>query len=94
MTTTPQWVDSPPPRGLTGRRGKYDWDHIVKQLKSRPGEWLLIDEAAAISLPTAIRNRKMRALKDPGWDFEVRTAHNDRAARTCAVFMTAAERTK
>jgi hypothetical protein len=88
MTQT-KWVEGPPPRGLTGVRGKYDWDHIVKELQSRPGEWLLVDEEAAISLPTAIRNRKMRALKDPAWVYVVRTSNNDRVARTCAVFMSA-----
>jgi hypothetical protein len=83
------WQSTPPAPARSGRRGKYDWERITRDLKDRPGEWLLIDEEASRSLATAIRNRKMTALQDPDWVFKVRTTNNSIQTGTAQVWMSA-----
>lgn len=86
--TEPQFVDAVPPALPSGTRGRYDWDAIVTAIKDRPGEWLLIDSDGNRSLATAIRNRKMRALKDPGWEFTPQVRKND-GAQTWSIYISA-----
>ena len=88
---TDQW-SSVPPAAKGGPRGKYDWPEIVRKLKSRPGEWLLIDDEASRSLSSAIKARKMTALQDPDWTFDVQTRNNDREKNTAEVYMSARKR--
>lgn len=88
MTET--WAERPParPRGT----GKYDWVDIVDRLKSRPGEWLLVDDEATLSLQSAIRKRRMVALRDDAWDFKVSVRDTNKEAGTCSVWMCAEPR--
>jgi hypothetical protein len=87
---TEVWSPEPPPvQTKVGRAGKYDWTGIVEQLKERPGEWLLIDDAAARGLPSAIVRKKMTALQDPEWHVRVTTRNNNRETRTAEVWMSA-----
>lgn len=87
---TEVWSKDPPPvQTRVGRAGKYDWTGIVEQLKAKPGEWLLIDDAAARGLPSAITRRKMTALQDPEWEFHVTTRNNNRETKTAEVWMSA-----
>lgn len=83
------WQSDPPAPRRRGRQGKYDWDEIVSDLQSRPGEWLMVDDEAARGLPSAIKRKKMTALQDPEWTFHVTTRKNDREARTAEVWMMA-----
>lgn len=84
------WSPEPPPiQPRVGRPGKYDWPRIVEELKARPGEWLLIDDEAARGLPSAITRRKMTALQDDEWDFQVTTRNNNRETGTAEVWMSA-----
>lgn len=84
------WSPIPPPvQQRIGRPGKYDWHGIVEELKARPGDWLLIDDSAARGLPSAITRRKMTALQDPDWDFQVTTRNNNRETGTAEVWMSA-----
>lgn len=83
------WLDEPPEAVRPGRRGKYDWDGIVTALKERPGEWRLIDDAAARGLSSAITKRKMTALQDPAWRFLVTTRNNNIEKGTAEVWMSA-----
>lgn len=87
---TDVWADRPPARSRG--TGKYDWEEIVGRLKSRPGEWLLIDEDATLSLQSAIRKRKMVALRDDDWDFKVSVRDTNKEAGTCSVWMCAQQR--
>lgn len=90
---TSVWSSEPPPvQTRAGRPGKYDWAAIVAELKARPGEWLLIDDAAARGLPSAIMRRKMTALQDDGWDWLVTTRNNNAETRTAEVWMSAVPR--
>lgn len=82
------WVAQPPQPRASGTPGKYDWDEIVKAIKDRPGEWLLIEKAGNRGLATAIRNRKMRALKDPAWEFRAQVRKNE-GAQTWAIYISA-----
>jgi hypothetical protein len=84
------WAETPPHVGRG--TGRYDWVDIVERLKARPGEWLLIDDSATLSLQTAIRKRKMVALRDDEWDFKVSIRDTDRDAGTCVVWMSAVKR--
>ena len=81
--------DSPPPRRTTGRPGKYDWTEITDRLKKAPGKWFLVDAEARRGLDTAIRNKKMAALKQDGWKFHVSIRDTNRIAGTAAVWMSA-----
>jgi hypothetical protein len=83
------WKAAPPRVTRLGRMGKYDWVDITEQLKSRPGEWMLVDEAAARGLYSAIVRRKMTALQQEGWRFRVTTRNNNRQTKTAEVWMTA-----
>jgi hypothetical protein len=87
-----KWAETLPPPARRGRRGKYDWDQIVRKLKDKPGQWLLIDEAARRGLESSIKSRRMTALQDPNWVFTPQTRNTDREAGTCEVWMRA-ERT-
>lgn len=85
-------TDAPPVQWAATGRGKYDWPAIVKELKTRPGEWMLVDPKARLGIQSAIKRQKMSALRDPRWDFEVTTRNNDREAGTCEIWMSATER--
>jgi hypothetical protein len=63
------WRDEPPPR-----RGRYNWEEITADLKRKPGKWALVNPDANPSTAGAIRLRKMTALQDDKWDFQVRVA--------------------
>jgi hypothetical protein len=85
---TEVWRESPPPV-KSGRTGKYEWDRIVAELQSRPGEWLCVDDQASRGLDSAIIRKKMTALQDPAWEFAVTTRNNNRETGTCEVWMSA-----
>jgi hypothetical protein len=89
---TEVWRQDPPEADPPGRRGKYDWVSITAELKERPGEWRLVDDNANRGLATAIKRRKMTALQDPNWTFDVMTRKNDREAGTAEVWMSAVPR--
>lgn len=89
MTDAEVWSATPPEPAKTGTRGKYDWESIVRKLKRRPGQWLLVDEAGSRGLKTAIDNRKMSALKDPAWKFRARTTDYNAETNTCKVWIQA-----
>lgn len=78
------WRADPP-----ARPKRYDWDGITKELRRRPGKWMLIDSAASISLAGAITRQKMTALRSDTWDYAVRTLNNDHVKRTAEVWMSA-----
>lgn len=84
-------VTNRPPHVARGT-GKYDWPAIVEQLKASPGQWQVIDEGATLSLQSAIRKRKMVALRDPDWDFKVSVRDTNREKNTCTVWMCAVKR--
>lgn len=84
------WAERPPARSRG--TGKYDWVQIVESLKQRPGEWLQVDDEATLSLQSAIRKRRMVALRDPDWDFKVSVRNTNKEAGTCEVWMCAIER--
>jgi hypothetical protein len=89
-----EWRESPPPPARPGRPGKYDWPQIVRDLKEKEGQWMLIDDEARIGLDTAIRNRKMTALQDPGWHFAVRVRNTNTETGTTSVWMSASREEK
>lgn len=83
--TKRQWrSDLPSPR-----RGKYDWEKELAELRTRPGEWMLLDDKANVSLPGAIARKRIRILRDEEWDYHVRSVNNDYANKTCEVWMSA-----
>lgn len=84
-----EWSKDLPPPGRTGAPGKYDWETIVAELQSRPGEWRLVIEGANRGLPSAIKRKKMLALRDPGWDFQVATRNNNYEEGTADIWMSA-----
>lgn len=84
-------VTNRPPHVARGT-GKYDWVAIVEGLKASPGEWQIIDTDATLSLQSAIRKRKMVALRDEEWDFKVSVRDADRETNTCTVWMCAVKR--
>lgn len=86
------WLDEPPPENRSGRRGKYDWDAIVAALQERPGQWRLVVEGANRGLYSAIKARRMVALQDPDWEFEVRSRNTDRENNTADIWMSATPR--
>jgi hypothetical protein len=84
------WREQPP---ATSRgTGKYDWVEITERLKSKPGEWLLIDDNATLSLQSAIRKRRMVALRDDAWKFRVSVRETNQEKGTCSVWMCAEKR--
>lgn len=80
------WVADLPPRRP---RSDYDWWAITAELRERPDEWKLINEAASISLPAAIKGKRMTALRSDEWEYLVRTFHNNHETRTCEMWMSA-----
>lgn len=81
MATTP-----PPPSRSTGR---YDWWDITRRLKAKPGEWMLVLEAQPRTVADAIRRKRMSALDDPEWEFELTTRNNNEQDKTCDYWMAA-----
>lgn len=69
--------------------GKYDWPAIVEEMKAHEGEWVLVDPAASRGITSAVRNRRMVALRETGWVFEHSTRDNDVENKTCALWMRA-----
>ena len=85
-----EWSDEPPaPRR---RRGQYDWFAITADLKKHPGQWTCIDKEARPWVADAVRLRKMTALQDPEWEWDVMTTKNDTKAKTCELHMSAVKR--
>jgi hypothetical protein len=84
-----EWQDAPPAPAKPGRKSQYNWPKIVADLKARPGQWMQVDETARRSLATAIRGKKMTALRDPNWEFHVKTVNNNTEAGTAEVWMSA-----
>jgi hypothetical protein len=80
----PVWRKYPP-----ARPRKYDWDVITETLRGNPGEWLLIDEEATVSLATAITRKKMVALRSDTWEYKVKTVNNDHLNNRAEVWMSA-----
>jgi hypothetical protein len=85
------WADEPPEITVV-RRGRYDWAKIADDLRSRPGEWLLIDKEAGLGVYSAIKRDKMSDLRDDEWEFIPTTRNNDRETGTCELWMTAQKR--
>jgi hypothetical protein len=77
-------ASSPPP---TPRR--YDWPGITARLKAKPGEWMCVLTGEPKTVYGAIKRKRMRALQEPGWDFEVTTRNNNEEAKTCDYWMVA-----
>jgi hypothetical protein len=76
------WKDPPPRSGP-----RYDWDAIAAKVRRKPMVWAQVFEHDKSTLPTAIRNGSIRALK-PEKGFEVTTADNTRDyPRTCAMWL-------
>lgn len=68
-----KWRDSPP--GPSPRR--YDWGRIIADLQRKPGKWMLIGEQVPRSITGPIRTRKIKALQDPEWSFNVKTSNTN-----------------
>lgn len=68
-----QWRDDPP--GPTTRR--YNWQAIVAELESKPGKWLLIGKQVPRSIAGPIRRRKIKALQNPEWIYNVKSSNTN-----------------
>lgn len=69
-------------------RSSYDWQGIADVLRRHPNEWRLIFERDRVTLPNAIRQGSVAALR-PAKGFEVRTRGNktETTGRTCALYL-------
>lgn len=77
-----EWED-PPPKPET-----YDWKAIADGLRANPMRWRKVFDADRSTIPNAIRQGKIPALHDTG--FEVRTSNNTRGSvgpRVCTMFL-------
>lgn len=80
--------------GRSALRGKYNWPEIIKQLKDRPGQWLLVDDDATPGAPQVVRERRAVALRDDEWDFHVTTRGNDHTIRRSQMWVSATPKKK
>lgn len=88
MRTLPDREWRPTPPGPL--RGRYDWYAITAELREHPSEWMLVDREAPRSLQAAITRRRMTALRDPEWQYLVKTVNN--TEKTAEVWMSAVRR--
>jgi len=89
-----QWRLSPPPDGRTQPTGasRYDWTSIGQEARSRPGEWLMVDDEAGQYLLQRLRNDAIAGLREPGWHYEGVTRKNrttDEGPRLCELWIRA-----
>lgn len=88
-----QFRQHPPPDGRhNGREVKYDWRSISEEARSRPGEWLMVDDAAGQYLVTRVREGRPASLQEEGWTFESVSRANrvdDNGSRVCELWIRA-----
>jgi len=85
------WASEPPPVTVA-RRGRFDWEQIASDLRSRPGEWLLIADDAGLGVYSAIKRDKMSDLRSDEWEYTAATRNNNRETGTCELWMSAVKR--
>lgn len=62
---------------LPPNRGARDWDGAIADAKRHVGQWVLIFEQAPRSTPNALTRGAVNVLKDPRWNFELRTRNTN-----------------
>lgn len=74
-------------------RGRYDWQTIVKTLKSQPGEWVCVLQREPRTVYRAITHKTITVLRDdPEFEFEVTTRNNSHTENRCDYWMRAVEK--
>lgn len=58
-------------------KGRYDWPTIIRRLRRNPEEWNEIATQVPRTLYGAIKRRRITALRDPEWVYEVCTRNTN-----------------
>lgn len=82
-----RFVDPPNSKAVMGR-WSYDWLDVGRKLRANPGEWLLLDEEARLSVASAIRQGSIKDFH-PTQGFEVTVRNTQRKATppTCTIYV-------
>ena len=90
----PLWSEQPPPIRRPREGSPYDWPVIIAALKDRPGQWLLVNEEARMSILQIIKRDSISWLRDDEWDFHAKTRNNNREVGSCELWMVAEKKPK
>lgn len=81
--TDVQW-EEPPARKCNARK---DWASIAAQLRSRPGQWAVIDTDAAVSAAANFRRGVNRSFPVGDFEFRAHGTNNNRVEKIYARFV-------